>query len=185
MAETYSNMMPLGTKAPNFDLVDAKENRTFTLGDVNAEKGLLIVFGCNHCPFVLHILPKLNEVIGDYLLKGISALMINSNDPAIKPEDSFEKMTEFVEEHDLNMPYLFDETQEVAKAYDAACTPDIFLFNKDLELVYRGQFDDSRPGKGVATGADLIAAMDALVNDRPIAKDQKPSIGCNIKWNES
>lgn len=185
MAETYSNMMPLGTKAPNFDLVDAKENRTFTLGDVNTEKGLLIVFGCNHCPFVIHVLPKLNEVIGEYHLKGISAFMINSNDPAIKPADSFEKMTELVEEYDLNMPYLFDETQEVAKAYDAACTPDIFLFNQDLELVYRGQFDDSRPGKGVATGADLIAAMDALVNDRPIAKEQKPSIGCNIKWKES
>lgn len=185
MAETYSNMMPLGTKAPNFELVDAKENRTFTLGDVNATHGLLIVFGCNHCPFVLHILPRLNEIVGDYNQRGISTFLINSNDSTIKPEDSFEKMEEFVEEHNLNMPYLYDETQEVAKAYDATCTPDLFLFNKDLELVYRGQFDDSRPGNGVPMGTDLVEALDALIEGRTISADQKPSIGCNIKWREA
>lgn len=184
MADTYSNMMPLGTKAPNFDLIDAKENRSFSLSDVNSDKGLLIIFGCNHCPFVLHVMPKLNEVVGEFHEKGISSFMINSNDPKIKPEDSFEKMVEFVDKYNLNMPYLYDETQEVAKAYDAACTPDIFLFDKDLKLVYRGQFDDSRPGKGVATGDDLRAALDALVSGRPISEVQKPSIGCNIKWRE-
>ena len=182
MADTYSNMMPLGTTAPNFDLIDAKENRSFSLAEVNVDKGLLIIFGCNHCPFVLHILPELNYMVGDYNQKGISSFLINSNDPKIKPEDSFEKMEEFVEEYSLNMPYLYDETQEVAKAYNAACTPDIFLFDKNFRLVYRGQFDDTRPGKGQATGKDLRDAIEALISGREISADQKPSIGCNIKW---
>lgn len=184
MAETYSNPMPLGTKAPNFELVDAKENRTFTLADVNAEKGLLIIFGCNHCPYVLHILPLLNDISGAYHSHGISTFLINSNDPTIKPEDSFERMQEFVIDNHLTMPYLYDEKQEVARAYNAACTPDIFLFNNDLELVYHGQFDDTRPNKGEPTGADLLAALDALIEDRSISSNQKPSVGCSIKWKQ-
>lgn len=176
--------MPLGTKAPNFELVDAKENRTFTLADVNAEKGLLIIFGCNHCPYVLHILPLLNDISGAYHSHGISTFLINSNDPTIKPEDSFERMQEFVIDNHLTMPYLYDEKQEVARAYNAACTPDIFLFNNDLELVYHGQFDDTRPNKGEPTGADLLAALDALIEDRSISSNQKPSVGCSIKWKQ-
>ena len=182
MAATESNMMPLGTTAPNFDLVDARGNRRFSLNDVNAEHGLLIIFGCNHCPFVQHILPKLNEIAGEYQQRGVSVLMINSNDASTYPEDSFEKMEEMAEEMDLAMPYLHDETQEVAQAYGATCTPDIFLFDKDFKLVYRGQFDDTRPGKGEPTGADLVAAMDALISGQPVPAEQHPSIGCGIKW---
>ena len=179
---TESNMMPIGTTAPNFDLLDARSNRRFSLNDVNAEKGLLIIFGCNHCPYVKHILPRLNEIAGDYVQKGVSVLMINSNDAKSHPEDSFEKMQELAEEMDLAMPYLHDETQKVARAYNAACTPDIFLFDNNCELVYRGQFDETRPGKGEATGADLINAMDALIAGQPISQNQTPSIGCSIKW---
>lgn len=182
MAATESTMIPLGSTAPNFDLVDARDNRKFSLNDINYEKGLLIIFGCNHCPFARHILPRLNEIAGDYQMKGISILMINSNDAKNYPEDSFDNMQKMAEEMNLKMPYLHDETQEVAKAYGAVCTPDIFLFDHELKLVYRGQFDDTRPEKGTATGADLMAAMDALIDGRPVSQDQKPSIGCSIKW---
>lgn len=177
-----SQMMPLGTTAPNFDLVDARDNRRFSLNDVNAEKGLLIIFGCNHCPYVQHILPRLNEIAGEYQQRGISTLMINSNDSATYPEDSFEKMQELSEEINLALPYLHDETQEVARAYGAVCTPDIFLFDSEYKLVYRGQFDDSRPGKGEPTGSSLKNALDALIAGEPIIGEQKPSIGCGIKW---
>ncbi|MDO5656225.1 MAG: thioredoxin family protein [Flavobacteriaceae bacterium] len=179
---TESMDMPLGTTAPNFDLVDARENRRFSLNDINANKGLLIVFGCNHCPYVRHVLPRLNEIIGEFIPQGISALMINSNDATQYPEDSFEKMQEFAEEFNFPMPYLHDETQEVAMAYGAVCTPEFFLFDSELKLVYHGQFDGTRPGKGEATGEDLVRAMQALINGDEVLTEQIPCVGCGIKW---
>lgn len=183
MAATESNMMPLGTQAPNFELIDAREERMFSLNDVNAEKGLAIIFMCNHCPYVKHILPSLLEVAGEYIQRGISFISISSNDAEKYPADSFEKMKELTKELSFPMPYLYDEKQDVAKAYDAACTPDFYLFNSDLKLVYRGQYDSSRPGnEKPVTGLDLKAAMDALISGSEVSQNQTPSIGCGIKW---
>lgn len=182
MAATESNMMPLGTLAPDFKLIDAKENQVFLLNNLNLQKGFVIAFICNHCPYVIHILPKFMEVAKEYAQKGIAFIAINSNDAEQYPTDSFENMQKAVTEYNFPMPYLYDESQEVAKAYDAACTPDIYLFNNKKELVYRGQFDASRPGKGMPDGKDLKIAMNALVTGKPIPEQQIPSIGCSIKW---
>lgn len=182
MAATESNMMPLGTLAPDFKLIDAKTNQIVSLNELNLQKAFVIAFICNHCPFVIHILPKFMEIANEYIPKGVEFITINSNDAEKYPADSFENMQKAVMEYNFPMSYLYDESQEIAKAYDAACTPDIYLFNAERKLVYRGQFDTSRPGKGIAEGKDLKTAMDALINGKPIPEKQIPSIGCNIKW---
>ncbi len=181
MAVTPSTMIPLQTKAPNFELIDVLRGKLVTLEDRKSDKATVIVFMCNHCPFVKHILPGLIEVADKYIRKGISFVAINSNDVETYPDDSPEHMKTVAE--GLGFPYLFDETQSVAKAYHAACTPDFFVFDKDLKCVYRGQFDDSRPRSDIpVTGHDLSEALDAVLAGRPVSENQKPSIGCNIKW---
>jgi thiol-disulfide isomerase/thioredoxin len=183
MARTPSTMVPLGTKAPSFRLPDPVSGVNLTLEDFEPAPGLLVVFLCNHCPFVKHIRDGLAAFARDYAAKGLAIVGINSNDVAAYPDDRPEKMVEEAKQAGYVFPYLFDETQEVARAYDAACTPDFFLFDGERKLVYRGQFDASRPGNGVpVTGRDLRAACDALLSGKPIPPDQTPSIGCNIKW---
>jgi peroxiredoxin len=183
MARTPSNMIPLGTVAPDFKLKDTNSNYSLSYTDIKGEKGTLIMFICNHCPFVHHVLEEIVRIANDYSVEGIGIAAISSNDIINYPEDSPEKMTEFAFEHKFDFPYLYDETQEIAKAFDAACTPDFFLFDKENRLVYRGQLDDSRPGNSIATnGNDLRGAIDGVLYNRKINPNQKPSIGCNIKW---
>lgn len=176
-------MLPLGTQAPSFKLLDTISQSTRELQELKGPKGTVVAFICNHCPFVLHIIPDLAQMAREYSQKGIYFVAISSNDIEKYPQDSPERMTEFARTHGFSFPYLYDSTQEVAKAYDAACTPDLYLFDADLQLAYRGQFDASRPGNTVpVTGRDLQDAMDALLEGRPIDPVQRPSIGCNIKW---
>ena len=182
MAKTESTMAALGVAAPDFVLPDT-DGRTVALGDFADAPGLLVVFMCNHCPFVKHIREELARSVKRYQGKGLAVVAISSNDAEAFPEDGPALMAREVEELGYTFPYLFDETQSVAKAYTAACTPDFFLFDQECRLVYRGQFDGSRPGNDVpVTGADLDAAVDALTEGDPISPDQRPSIGCNIKW---
>ncbi len=182
MVKTASTMLPLGTKAPDFSLVNV-DGSSVSLHDLENAPALLVVFMCNHCPFVIHIADELARLAAEYQRKGVAIVGINSNDPAQYPLDSPEKMVHEAEERGYTFPYLFDETQEVAQAYRAACTPDFFLFDKSQRLVYRGQLDDSRPGSSVpVTGQDLRAALDAILNGQPVPTPQKPSLGCNIKW---
>jgi peroxiredoxin len=182
MAATASTMLELGTKAPDFSLQDLDGNRV-TLKNYKDAKALLVIFMCNHCPFVQHIIDSLAKTAQEYQAKGVAVLGINSNDVTAYPEDAPEYMKEFRQQHNITFPYLFDESQEVAKRYKAACTPDIFLFNKERYLVYRGQYDNSRPGnQEPVTGRDLRSALDALVFNKPLPEQQRPSIGCNIKW---
>jgi peroxiredoxin len=183
MSNTPSNMLPLGTKAPPFTLLDTVTQSTRELHEVKGSKGTVVAFICNHCPFVLHVIPKLVQIAREYSQKEIYFVAISSNDVLKYPQDSPVRMTEFAHDHEFPFPYLYDSTQEVAKAYDAACTPDLYLFDADLRLAYRGQFDGSRPGNAVpVSGKDLRSAMDALLEGRPIDPVQKPSMGCNIKW---
>ena len=182
MALTPSTMLPLGTSAPDFKLPDT-HGKTVALADFKNAPALLVVFMCNHCPYVKHIRGALAGLARDYQARGAAVVGINANDAVTHPGDSPEKMKEEVAQFHYTFPYLYDESQAVAKAYHAACTPDIFLFGKDHKLVYRGQFDDSRPGNGKpVTGADLRAALDAVLAGRPVPAQQTPSIGCNIKW---
>jgi len=182
MALTASTMLELGTKAPDFSLPDPEGNPV-SLSDFDDAKALLVVFMCNHCPFVRHILERFIELVKEYQPKGVAVAGINSNDIDSYPDDRPEMMAKLAREKDFTFPYLFDETQEVAKSYHAACTPDFFLFDEDRRLVYRGQMDDSRPGSNVpVTGADLRAALDAVLEGRPVPERQRPSMGCNIKW---
>lgn len=175
-------MMELGTLAPDFALPDVVTGKTVRLDDFRGQKGLLVIFICTHCPYVKHVEKGLAEMGADYAGKlGIAA--ISSNDAENYPDDNPEGLKEQASRLGFRFPYLYDESQEVARAYDAACTPDIYLFNKDLKLVYRGQFDASRPGNGIpVTGTDLRAALDAVLRDEKPPADQKASIGCNIKW---
>lgn len=184
MALTPSNMLPLGTIAPSFSLPDTlNDHQTLSLDDVVIDKGLLIMFICNHCPYVKHINEELVLLGNTYQSKGISVLAISSNNIVTHPEDSPEKMTSYGQTLGYSFPYLYDETQDVAKAYEAACTPDFYLFDREKKLVYRGQLDDSRPGNGKpVTGMDLRKAMDQVVNGSPVDEHQIPSVGCNIKW---
>lgn len=182
MVKTASTMLPLGTKAPDFSLINV-DGRTVSLADFTTSRALLVVFMCNHCPFVKHIADELAAIARDYMPQGVGMVGINSNDTSKHPEDSPEQMVHEAEMRGYMFPYLFDEEQEVAKAYKAACTPDFFLFDEDQTLVYRGQLDSSRPGNGIdVTGNDLRAAIDAVLAGRPIPDPQVPSIGCNIKW---
>ncbi len=182
MVRTASTMLPLGTKAPDFALPDTN-GKIVRLDDFDGAKALLVIFLCNHCPYVKHIAEPLTRITKEYMDRGVAVVGINANDVTAYPEDSPEKMREEVVLRGYSFPYLYDETQEVAKAYRAACTPDFFLFDADRKLVYRGQLDDSRPSNGLpVTGKDLTAAVDALLTGKPIPADQKPSLGCNIKW---
>nr|WP_297786059.1 thioredoxin family protein [uncultured Allomuricauda sp.] len=183
MARTPSNMLPLGTKAPDFELLDTVSDKTFSLDDLKGNKATVVMFICNHCPFVIHVNPIIVKLAKEYQEKGIAFVAISSNDVENYPQDAPHLMKKKAEEENYTFPYLYDETQEVAKAYDAACTPDFYLFDGDMALVYRGQLDDSRPGNGVPlTGNDLKNAMDAVLQGKHVDADQKPSLGCNIKW---
>lgn len=182
MAKTPSTMVPLGTAAPAFRLADT-EGRLRSLQDFDDAPALLVIFLCNHCPFVQHLRSALAQFARDHEGSGLAIIGINANDIDKYPEDSPEKMAEEKRKFGYDFPYLYDDTQKVAKAYRAACTPDFFLYDADRRLAYRGQFDDSRPGNGKPiTGADLRAAVDAVLAKRPAPQEQKPSIGCNIKW---
>ncbi len=175
-------MLSLGTSAPDFRLPDTN-GKTVSLADFKDKPALLVVFMCNHCPYVRHIRSGLAQLARDYLPRGVAMVGINSNDVENYSEDSPAEMKKEVKSAGYIFPYLYDESQAVAQAYRAACTPDIYLFDKSRKLVYRGQFDDSRPGNGVpVTGKDLRAALDAVLAGKPVPPDQKPSIGCNIKW---
>ena len=182
MAATPSTMVSLGSTAPSFSLPDTEGN-TVALSDFASAPALLVMFICNHCPFVIHVRSHLAELGREYQEGGVAVVAINANDAAKYPDDGPAKMAQEVKNAGYTFPYLFDETQEVAKAYRAACTPDFFLFDPDRKLVYRGQLDDSRPGNGLpVTGADLRAALDAVLSGKPDPEKQLPSMGCNIKW---
>jgi peroxiredoxin len=184
MARTPSTMLPLGTVAPDFRLPDTEGNFV-SLKDYKNSPALLVIFMCNHCPFVKHIIDDLVDLIPEYQAKGLAVLAINSNDVESYPEDRPEKMAELAREKEFTFPYLYDETQKAAKAYHAACTPDFFLFDAERKLVYRGQMDDSRPGNDVpVTGDDLRIALDAVLESKDVPIEQRPSIGCNIKWKQ-
>jgi peroxiredoxin len=183
MARTPSNIIPLGTIAPDFHLKGTNSNNEYSFEDVKGSKGTLVIFICNHCPFVIHVLPEIIMIANDYRVQGLGLIAISSNDIEKYPEDSPELMTEFAFENKIDFPYLFDETQEVAKAYSAACTPDFFLYDNQDHLFYHGQLDDSRPNNGIPlSGSDLRSAIDALIYNRSLNEQQKPSIGCSIKW---
>lgn len=183
MVLTYSTMLPLGTKAPAFSLVDVTSEKTISLDSFTGKKALLVMFICRHCPYVKHIQDELVKLGVDYNNNDIGVVAISSNDADNYKDDSPESLKEFALSLKLNYPLCYDETQKVAHAYTAACTPDFFLFDKDLQLVYRGQLDDSRPGNNLpVTGKDLRAAIDAVLHDTSVTTNQKPSAGCNIKW---
>ncbi len=182
MVQTLSTMLPLGTSAPQFSLPDAN-GKIVSLSDFEGAPAMVVVFMCNHCPFVKHVAPGLANLAREYQDKGVAVVGINPNDVANYPDDSPQKMAEASKEYGYTFPYLLDESQEVAKAYRAACTPDFFVFDGDRQLVYRGQMDDSRPSLDLpVTGADLRAALNAVLDGRSVTADQKPSVGCNIKW---
>ncbi|MGD0168089.1 MAG: thioredoxin family protein [Gaiellaceae bacterium] len=182
MSLTPSTMLPLGTTAPDFELPDTN-GKTVSLADYQNKSALLVLFICNHCPYVKHIRAGLAQLARDYLPRGAAIVGINANDVANYPDDSPAKMKEEAKSAGYLFPYLYDETQAVAKAYRAACTPDIYLFDKGRKLVYRGQLDESRPGNGIpVTGKDLRAALDAVLAGKPVSPNQKASMGCNIKW---
>ncbi|WP_340157643.1 thioredoxin family protein [uncultured Maribacter sp.] len=183
MARTESNMLALGTVAPEFSLMDTVSEKTMNLHAMNGEVGTLIMFICNHCPFVIHVNPEIVKMAKEFQSKGIQFIAISSNDVEKYPEDAPHFMRIKAKAENYTFPYLYDEDQTVAKAYDAACTPDFFLFDNELKLVYRGQLDDSRPGNGSPlTGVDLRNAMENLIHGKEISAIQKPSLGCNIKW---
>ena len=184
MSRTESTMLELGTLAPDFALPEPTTGKTIRLSDFNANKALLVIFMCNHCPYVLHLHKQLNDLIAEYRPKGLAAVAINSNDVENYPDDSPDKMVTLSQQMNYCFPYLFDENQSVAKEYKAACTPDFFLFDSKMKLAYRGQFDSSRPRNDEpVTGADMRAAFEAVLARNSIAEEsQKPSMGCNIKW---
>jgi thiol-disulfide isomerase/thioredoxin len=185
MAAVPSNMIPLGSIAPDFTLPDTVSGKIVSLNELKSDKGTLIMFICNHCPYVKHINNELVRIGTEYKAKGIAFIAISSNDVINYPQDGPELMTEHAKVEGYPFPYLYDETQEVAKAYDAACTPDFFLYDGNLKLVYRGQLDNARPKNDLPiTGKDLRAALDAVLRNE-ILQEQIPSIGCNIKWKVS
>ena len=182
MVAVNSTMLEIGTQAPPFRLPSATGGAV-AIEDFAESRGLLVMFICNHCPFVKHVRDELVKLAGDYLPRGLAVVAVNSNDWSAYPDDSPEEMAKEAREYGYPFPYLYDETQETARAYRAACTPDFFLFDSKQRLVYRGQLDDSRPGNQVpVSGKDLRAALDALFEGRPVPGEQRPSLGCNIKW---
>lgn len=183
MALTNSNMLPLGTMAPDFNLPDTISGNTLNLNQLKSDSATVIMFICNHCPFVKHVQKELVKLANDYQKKGIVFVAISANDIEEYPEDSPKNMQKVAKELGYPFPYLYDETQNVAKAYDAACTPDFYIFDKNMQCVYRGELDDSRPGNGIpVTGKEIRAALDNLLANKPVNTKQKPSVGCNIKW---
>lgn len=185
MAATLSTMMPLGTTAPEFKLPDTVSAKTLSLQELKSSKGTLVMFICNHCKYVKHIHQQLIAISNESVSKGLAVIAISSNDVINYPEDAPERMKDQALQHNYKFPYLYDESQEIAKAYDAACTPDFFLFDGELKLVYRGQFDNSRPSNEIpVTGNDLQQAIATLLAGGKISEEQRPSIGCNIKWKE-
>lgn len=182
MVRTASTMLPLGTAAPHFELPNTNGD-VISLDQFREHKGLVVIFMCNHCPYVKHVAPELARVSAEYMAQGIGFIGISSNDIKKHPDDSPSLMAEEAKRQGYLFPYLFDADQSVAQAYRAACTPDIFVFDSEMKLVYRGQLDDSRPKNDrPLSGADLRQALDAILEGKPVSADQKPSIGCNIKW---
>jgi len=176
-------MIPLGTLAPGFALPDTVSGNVVSIDQLKGEKGTVVMFICNHCPYVKHVNPELVRLGNDYINRGIGFIAISSNDVAGHSEDAPDKMKELAAREKFPFPYLYDETQDAAKAYDAACTPDFYIFDKDLKLVYRGQLDDSRPSNNVPlTGKDIRQALDSILAGQPVSPYQRPGIGCNIKW---
>lgn len=183
MAQTPSTMIDLGRRAVEFTLPDTVSGKDVSLKDVKGKNATVIMFICNHCPFVKHVNNELVQIAKDYMANDVVFIAISSNDVEHYPDDSPDKMKKVAQQLGYPFPYLYDETQEVAKAYGAACTPDFFLYDADLELVYRGQLDDSRPGNDKPVdGKDLRTALDAIIAGKPASSDQRPSVGCNIKW---
>lgn len=183
MVLTYSTMLSLGTKAPEFTLKDVVNGKEYSDKSFDDKKLMLVIFMCKHCPYIVHIENELAKFSHDYASKDIGVIGISSNDAEAYPEDSPEKLKEYAQRMNFAFPLCYDETQDVAKRYTAACTPDFFLFDRERKLIYRGQFDDSRRGNSEPiNGKDLRAAVDAALADNPISEDQKPSTGCNIKW---
>lgn len=188
MAYTESQMIPLGTVAPDFELLEPATGKTLGLRSIAAgAKATVVMFICNHCPYVLYINPEIVRIVTEYKARGVAFVGINSNDAEGYPEDGPDKMPAHAREVGYDFPYLYDETQEVARAYDAACTPDFYVFDQDLKLAYRGQLDPSRPKRNPieSTGEDLRAALDAVLEGKPANPVQRPSGGCNIKWKNS
>jgi len=183
MSRTESRMLPLGTPAPEFKLPEPLSGKTFSFDDIAGSQATLVMFICNHCPFVKHVLDELVRLGNDYDREQVGMVAISSNDPTGYPQDRPERMAELAESRAFPFPYLFDESQNVARAFSAVCTPEFYVFDGDRRLAYRGQLDDSRPGNDKpVTGRDVRATLDALRAGLPITEDQKPSIGCNIKW---
>ena len=184
MVRTASTMLPLGTQAPDFSL-PTTEGETVSLADYQGSKALLVIFMCNHCPYVKHVAPQLKKLADDYLPRGVAVVGISSNDAEKYPDDSLPAMAKEKADRGYSFAYLYDENQSVAKAYAAACTPDFFLFDGEMKLVYRGQLDSSRPDSGIpVTGEDLRAAIDAVLAGEQPSGEQRASLGCNIKWKE-
>jgi thiol-disulfide isomerase/thioredoxin len=186
MAYTESNMIPLGTQAPDFELPDMLYGGTARLSNLASTHATVVMFLCNHCPYVLYVNPEIVRIVQEYRPKGVAFIGINSNDAEGYPEDAPDKMGPHAESVGYTFPYLYDENQQVARAYDAACTPDFYIFDGELKLAYRGQLDDSRPKRNPipSTGKDLRNALDAVLKGIPIPDEQRPSGGCNIKWKE-
>ncbi|MCO6487221.1 MAG: thioredoxin family protein [Phaeodactylibacter sp.] len=183
MALTESNMLSLGTKAPDFTLPDTVSGKTVSLSDIRSDKATVVMFLCNHCPYVIHTNPEIVRLAREYQEKGVRFVGISSNDVAKYPQDGPEEMKKHAKNVGYPFPYLYDESQEVARAYDAACTPDFYVFDEELALVYRGRLDASRPNSGIPlTGEDLRAALDAVMAGEAVPEKQYPSAGCNIKW---
>ena len=183
MVAVPSTMLPLGSTVPEFSLISAVDGRLVSAADFTNDRPLLVMFICNHCPYVRHVLKEIGRIAAGYQPKGLGVVAISSNDVAAFPDDSPEKMRELATVESWRFPYLYDETQAVAKAFKAACTPEFYLFDAGRKLVYRGQLDDSRPkNTEPVTGKDLRAALDAVLVGKPVSADQKPSVGCNIKW---
>ena len=183
MAFTESNMLPLGSEAPPFSLPDTITGKTIRLSDVASDKATVVMFLCNHCPYVIHVNDEIIRTANDYISRGVAFVAISSNDANTYPQDGPDEMKAQAERLGYPFPYLYDESQNVARAYDAACTPDFYVFDRDLKLVYRGRLDDSRPGNNKPlTGKDLRDAIEAILSGHPVSETQYPSGGCNIKW---
>jgi len=183
MSLTPTEQIQLGFKAPNFELPDTVSGKSLLFNELKGEKATVVMFICNHCPFVIHLCGGLVKLANDYKNKGVSFIAISSNDVETHPQDGPEEMKKVAKKFNFPFPYLYDESQEVAKAYHAACTPDFSIFDSNLKCVYRGQLDDSRPSNGIpVTGKDIRAALDNIIAGKPVSEFQRPSVGCNIKW---